>query len=221
MYVIIVGGGQVGYYLTKTLLSEEHEVLLIEKDVARAAALKAELGDDIVKQGDGSEMRVLQEIGLNRTDVIVATTGADEDNLVVCQMAKKKFNVPKTIARVNDPRNEELFQRLGIDITVSSTTLIHRSIAQEIGADSILPLAVLKKSNVEIVQATLTETSTVANKYIRDLTLPQNCVIILVIREEQVILPYGGTLLLPNDLVIVLVSMEGEQELRNTLKGNA
>jgi trk system potassium uptake protein TrkA len=221
MYVIIIGGGQVGYYLTKTLLSEEHEVLLIEKDVARAAALKIELGDDIVKQGDGSEMRVLQEIGLNRADVIVAATGADEDNLVVCQMAKKKFNVPKTIARVNDPRNEELFQRLGIDITVSSTTLIHRSIAQEITADSVLPLAVLKKSNVEIVQAILTETSPVANKYIRDLTLPKNCVFILVIREEQVILPYGGTLLLPNDLVIVLVSMEGEQELRNTLKGNA
>jgi trk system potassium uptake protein TrkA len=221
MYIIIVGGGQVGYYLTKTLLSEEHEVLLIEKDVAQAAALKAELGDDIVKQGDGSEMRVLQEIGLNRADVIVAATGADEDNLVVCQMAKKKFNVPKTIARVNDPRNEELFQHMGIDTTVSSTTLIHHSIAQEITADSVLPLAVLKKSNVEIVQATLAETSPIANKYIRDLTLPKNCMFILVIREEQVILPLGGTLLLPNDLVIVLVSMEGEQELRNALKGNA
>ena len=131
MYVIVVGGGKVGYYLTKQLLSEGHEVLLLEKDRRRQAALAEQMGE-VVVQGDGCEVRIMSEAGFGRADVIVAVTGDDEDNLVICQMAKRKFQTPRTVARVNDPDNLMLFEKLGIDTTVSSTQIIFNLLDQQI-----------------------------------------------------------------------------------------
>src|SRR6266700_4011398 len=114
MYIIIGGGGDVGYYLTKSLLSQGHEVLLLEKGNIRYQALSEELGQSVVR-GDACEARTMEEVGANRADVVIAVTGEDEDNLVICQMAKKRFNVTRTIARLNNPKHEVLFQKLGID----------------------------------------------------------------------------------------------------------
>src|SRR5919205_1439996 len=150
MYCVVVGGGNVGYYLTKDLVSAGHEVLLLEKDRGRAARLVEELGE-VALQGDGCEVRVMEETGFGRADVIVAVTGDDEDNLVVCQMAKRKFDVPRTIARVNSPTNEAIFGKLGIDTTVSSTRIIFNLIEQEIETDQVVPLAALSRGNLEIV----------------------------------------------------------------------
>src|SRR5713101_5967056 len=123
MYIIIGGGGEVGYYLTKSLLVQGHEVLLLEKGSTRYQALSDELGPAVVR-GDACEARTMAEVGASRADVVIAVTGEDEDNLVICQMAKKRFNVARTIARLNNPRHEDLFERLGIDITVSPTKAI-------------------------------------------------------------------------------------------------
>src|SRR4051794_29058802 len=123
MYIIVVGGGKVGYYLTKTLVNEGYEVLLIEKS-AKKVAVYAERFGAVVLEGDGAEFSTLEKAGTGRAEVVIAVTGDDEDNLVICQTAKMQFDVPRTIARVNNPKNEELFKRLGIDVTVSSTNII-------------------------------------------------------------------------------------------------
>lgn len=123
-YVIVVGGGKVGYYLTHRLLAAEYEVALIEKDRSRAASISAQLGSCACLVGDGDEMAFLASTGIERADVLAAVTGDDEDNLVACQLAKRQFKVPHTIARVNNPSNVQLFHKLGVDVAVSATELI-------------------------------------------------------------------------------------------------
>ena len=171
MYAIIIGGGKVGYYLTKTLLGASHEVLLVEKERSHYKDLFEELGE-IAFNGDGDEMRVLEEIGVNRADIFVAVTGDDEDNLVACQIAKKKFSCPRVIARVNNPKNEELFKQLGIDATVSATRLIYGLIEQEIQAPDVIPLLTLRKGNLEIVEVAIPKNAPVVGKTVNDILFP-------------------------------------------------
>jgi trk system potassium uptake protein TrkA len=131
VYIIIIGGGRVGYYLSKALLNEGHEILVIEKDAAKVEHIEEELGS-ICMQGDGCEAATLEEAGTERAGLFIAVTNEDEDNLVACQVAKHKFNVPRIIARIGNPKNETLFKRLGIDVTVSATNLILEYIEQEV-----------------------------------------------------------------------------------------
>ena len=131
MYIVIGGGGQVGYYLAKGLIEQGHEVLLLEKDRKRVEHLSEELGETSVVRGDACEARTLAEVGASRANLVIAVTGDDEDNLVICQVAKARFHVPSTIARVNNPRNEGLFRRLGIDVIISPTqSILHMIEAQ-------------------------------------------------------------------------------------------
>lgn len=213
MYIIVAGGGKVGHYLTRALMSAGHEVLLLEKDKSRADYLTQDLGP-IVSRGDACEVRTMREIGMQRADVVVATTGDDEDNLVTCQMAKRKFHVPRTIARVNNPQNEELFQKLGIDTTVSSTKIIFNLIEQQIETDEIIPLAPLKRGNIEIVEIDLGPESPVVGKRIPQLGLPDEALIISVVRGDQAILPNVDVQFRDGDSVIALVTAEKEALLR-------
>lgn len=214
MYVIVVGAGKVGYYLSKRLMNEGHEVLLMEKDRRRAALVSEEMGD-IVMQGDGCEIRVMAEAGFGRADVIVAVTGDDEDNLVICQMAKRQFNVPRTLARVNNPVNEELFQQLGIDTTVSSTAIIFSLIDQQIEPGQVIPLGLLRKGNIEVVAISVSERSPVLGSAIQDIELPANALIISVVRGEQAILPRPDTRIEAGDSIVALASAETEPLLRS------
>ncbi|MDR3710299.1 MAG: NAD-binding protein [Capsulimonadaceae bacterium] len=214
MYVIVVGAGKVGYYLSKRLMNEGHEVLLMEKDRRRAAMLVEELGD-VVMQGDGCEIRVMSEAGFGRADTIVAVTGDDEDNLVVCQMAKRQFSVPRTIARVNNPINEDLFSKLGIDTSVSSTALIYNMIDQQIEPGQIIPIGALRKGNIEIVTINISENSPVLGRPVKDIGLPDRALIISIIRDENALLPQGDTRFMPGDSVIALVSTQDESSLRS------
>lgn len=218
MYVIIVGGGKVGYHLSKVTMQEGNEVLLIEKDRKTAEWLTGELGE-IVMLGDGCEVRTMQEAGMGRANVVVAVTGDDEDNLVICQMAKRKFGVPRTLARVNDPRNEELFKQLGIDQTVSSTRIIFNLLEQQIETGQVIPLAALKKGDIEVVEADISSESPVINQKIGQLDLPPNTLIISVIREEHAIIPHADTKLRPGDSVIAMIKAERERDLRAVFAG--
>jgi len=213
MYVIVVGAGKVGYYLSKQLIAEGHEVLLMEKDRRRQAMLAEELGD-VVMQGDGCEVRVMAEAGFGRADVIVAVTGDDEDNLVICQMAKKKFATPRTVARVNNPGNLDLFRRLGIDTTVSSTQIIFNLLEQQIEPGEIIPLGALKNGNIEIVAISVSEKSPVLSRTIRDLPLPGNALIISVVRNDNALLPQADTIFEADDTVIAMVVADEEPQLR-------
>ncbi len=218
MYVIIIGGGKVGYHLTKTLVQENHEVLLIEKDRKTYVWLVEMLGD-VVMFGDGCEVRTMEEAGMSRANVVVAVTGDDEDNLVICQMAKRKFGVPRTLARVNDPRNEELFRELGIDQTVSSTRVIYNLLEQQIETGQIIPLAALKKGEIEVVEADITSSSPVLGMRIGQLDLPPNTLIISVIREGHAVLPHADTKLRAGDSVIAMIKADREKELRKVFAG--
>jgi len=212
MYVIVVGGGKVGYYLTKQLLSEGHEVLLLEKDRRRQAMLAEQMGE-IVVQGDGCEVRLMAEVGFGRADVIVAVTGDDEDNLVICQMAKKKFQAPRTVARVNDPNNLTLFERLGIDTTVSSTQIIFNLLDQQIEPGEVIPLGALKNGNIEVVTITVSERSPVLGRTVQDLPLPGNALIISVVRRDNALLPQGDIRFEAGDTAIAMVAADQESQL--------
>lgn len=220
MYIIVMGGGQVGYHLGRTLMAKGHEVLLVEKDPSRAAQLTDALGP-VVFEGDGCEFRVLQQVGTSRADVVAAVTGDDEDNLVMCQISKRHFNVARTIARVNDPRNEDIFQRLGIDECVSSTKVIDDLIEQEMGTGDVIPLAALRRGSLEIVEGTILPHSPAVNRAVRDLPLPKESLITCIIRGGDAILPQADTVLQAQDVVIALVHSEQQEELQTALRGRA
>lgn len=213
MYVLIVGCGNVGFYLAKALMAANHEVMTVECDTARYNFLKSELGDQVTL-GRGDEYRVLEMVGAARCEVVVACTGDDEDNLIICQMAKKYFGVIRTLARVNDPRNEEIFQKLGIDAAVSSTRIIYQLIEQEISVDDIIPLAALKRGDLEIVDIEISEMSPVLGKSLSDLTLPGEALIISIIRKDAAMLAHGTTVLEQGDSVIALVRHSVEARVR-------
>jgi len=220
MYVIVVGGGEVGYHLTRTLADEGHEVLLVEKDKRTAESLTEELGE-LVLHGDGCEFRTMNEAGMGRADVVTAVTGDDEDNLVICQMAKRRFGVPRTVARVNNPNNEALFQRLGIDQTVSATRVIFNIVEEQIDTDQVIPLVALRRGKIEIVEINISEDSPVVGEKIKDLELPPNTLIISIIREDQAEIPNAEAELRSGDTIIALVGSEVEKDLRSVFSGHA
>ncbi|MEW6685943.1 MAG: NAD-binding protein [Candidatus Edwardsbacteria bacterium] len=213
MYIIIIGGGKVGYNLTKLLLAEGHEVLLVEKDKVRFQELSAEFGEKVV-YGDGAEVNLLKDAGANRADLVVAVTGEDEDNLVICQMAKLIFLKPRTVARINDPENEEIFANVGIDMTVNTTNLISALIGHKVHAGTLTPLLTLRGGNVEIVQIEIESSSPAANRQVKDLTLPKDSLLISIIRHSEAIIPSGDSTILPGDTVIAVARKESEQNLR-------
>ncbi len=216
MYIIIGGGGDIGYYLTKTLLSQGHEVLLLEKNAGRAQSLSEELGQAVMR-GDACEARTLAEVGANRADVVIAVTGEDEDNLVICQMAKRRFNVSRTIARLNNPKHEQIFQKLGIDSTVSPTRTILSLIELELSSASFVPIMTLKRAGLEIIEMRISRDSPVAGRFLRQVNLPTNSSVILIIRDLQHIFPSAETRILSDDEVYALVGQEDEEALRKAL----
>lgn len=219
MYIIVGGGGDVGYYLTRNLLSRGHEVLLLEKSANRVQSLSEELGQSVIK-GDACEARTMEEAGAQRADVIIAVTGEDEDNLVICQMAKKRFNVTRTIARLNNPKHEELFQKLGIDVTISPTKAILSLIESELPGPHFIPLMTLKKAGLEIVALNVPPLSPVAGKKLSQINLPRKSTLALIMRGNEPLFPNADTELQENDEVYALLSSEGEEELRKTF-GNS
>src|ERR1044071_8029107 len=149
MFVIVGGGGKVGFYLGKELAEQGHEVVIIEQDARRAAEIENELGN-MVFVGDAAETVILQAAGAARADLVAAVTGDDEDNLVICQVAKARFHATRTIARINNPKNAEIFLKLGIDDTVSATDVVLSVIEQEIPRQHMVPLLKLRNTDVEI-----------------------------------------------------------------------
>jgi trk system potassium uptake protein len=213
MYIIVAGGGKVGFYLARELIAGGHEVLLIERSGPRCEIIAAELGN-VVQRGNADEASVLADAGTNRADVMVAVTGDDEDNLVICQVAKRRFNVPRVIARINNPKNESIFRLLGIDATVSSTDLILSVIEQEIPEQALVPLLRLRHADVEVVDITLPKDSTLDGIALRELRLPPDSLIAFVIRGGDSIFPSGTTTLRGGDEILALTRPIHEDELR-------
>lgn len=216
MFIIVVGGGKVGYYLTKTLVNEGYEVLLIERNPQKVELYSERFGE-VVMRGDGAEARTLQEAGVERADVVIATTGEDEDNLVICQVAKRRFGVNHTISRVNNPKNEEIFKRLGIDTTISVTNLILSYIEQNLPDRELSHLITLSHADLAIVEARVSPRSPYVTRPLRDLRLPEDVAVSAVIRRGELMIPGPDTQLQPGDDVIALANRASEDELREAL----
>ncbi len=219
MYIVIIGGGRVGYYLSKALLDEGHEVLIIEKAANVCETINDELGS-ICYRGDGCETSTLAQVGTGRADMLVAVTGDDADNLVACQVAKHKFKVPRTIARIRNPKNQVLFKKLGIDVTISSTNVILEQITEEVPTHPVVHLREIRDRGLEIIEVKIPQGATTIGKAIRDIVLPSGTLLPLIIRKAQKpVVPNPNTLLVAEDQVIAVVDPSSEEELRKALRG--
>src|SRR5215212_4040079 len=219
MYIIVVGGGRVGYYLTKELLEAGHELVVLEKNERRARQISDELGS-IVLARDGCEGKHLAEAGANRAAIVAAVTGDDEDNLVVCQMAKHHFEVPRTIARVNNPKNEPLFRHLGVDAIISPTRMALAAIEQDIPVHELLHLAQLEGGELELIEAQIGEDSPAVGRRPSDIPLPEGCSLFVLIRGDSAQPIRPETLFAAGDKVLAISRTECEIDLRRELIGD-
>jgi len=218
MFILIVGAGKVGYFLAKRLHVNKHTVSIVDKDKPRCEEIAKEL-EILVVQGDGCDPHILEEAGAKRADVVAAVTGGDEDNLIICQLAKEMFNVRRTVGRVNNPDNEHVFAELRVDVPVDSTKIIAKIIEEEASFSDFVNLMSFKRGKLAIVRVDLPEDSPVINKQIQDIQLPEDSVLVSIVRGEEVIVPKGNTLLQSGDDIIALTLVGNEPQLLNLLVG--
>jgi len=218
MRIVIIGAGKIGYFLAKRLVADKHTVSVVEKDLFICEELAKEL-EILVINGDGCEPRILEEAGVDRAEVLAAVTGDDEDNLIICQLAKEKFNVQRTVGRVNDPDNEHTFAHLGIDVPVDSTKIIAKIIEEEVSFSDFVNLMSFKRGKLTIVRVDLPKESPVINKQVRDVSWPENSVLVSILRGEEVIIPKGNTVFSPGDDVIAITLIGNEPQLLTLLVG--
>ena len=219
MYIIVVGAGKVGYHLAKALVKSDHEVFIVERSPRKCEAIREELGS-LVIIGNGCEEGILREAGTSRADVFIAVTGNDEDNLVACQIAKHRFQVPRTISLINNPDNEKLFVELGVDVCVSSTDIIQSHIEEELPTHSLVHFMAIKGSNREVVGIRIPPDAAVVGQVLGKVPIPEDSLVSFILKKD-------GTLLVPNaeavlsseDEVVVITTVEGEEALREALTG--
>jgi trk/ktr system potassium uptake protein len=218
MYFVIAGGGEVGFHLAKALLESGHEIMLIESDRRRAQFVEEQLGS-VVLNAPADEGRFQIEAGCQRADAMIAVTGEDPANLVICQLAKWKCNVPRVIARVNDPKNEIVFKALGIDETISSTRVLMSVIEQELPSSGFVPLMPLTGSHLELIEAEITADTPSAGKTVRALGLPRGSAVGGIVRKGNVLHADEDEVLEVGDRLVILAPTKDESEVRKALSG--
>jgi trk system potassium uptake protein len=218
MYILIAGGGKVGANLARVLLGDgKHEVTLIEQRRDRFERLELEFEHQVLL-GDATELYVLERAGIARPpDVVAALTGDDEDNLIICQLAKEKYGVTNVIARVNDPRNQAHFDLLGISPTVSATRGLMALIEHEVPEHDLVHLLELRKENLEIVEVQIPNGAPAAGKRVEKLSLPEGSRLISIMRNGRSEIAVGSTELQPGDQVLAILQPGKEDELRRVL----
>jgi trk system potassium uptake protein TrkA len=218
MYIILVGGGKIGHFLAKRLVADKHTVALIDKNKKVCEEIAQDL-NIVVIVGDGCDSRYLEEAGIARADVIAAVTGQDEDNMVICQLAKEKFHINRTVARVNNPQNEHIFSELGVDVPIDATEIIAKIIEEEVSFADFVNLMSFNRGKISIVRIDLPDNSPVINKKVSQISLPPDSVFVSIIRGEKIIVPKGNTVFAAGDDLIALTLVENKQQLLKTLIG--
>lgn len=219
MRIVINGGGKVGSFLASDMVKNGHQVTVIERRADVAEKITLEVPEALIILGDGCDVRFQEDADTSRAGVFVSVTGDDDDNLVACQIAQNVFSVPRAIARVNNPKNEQIFHALGIE-AVSSTTIISRLIEEEVSVGDIITLQTLKKGKLALVELDLPQADCpIANQLVKDIQMPEDCVLVAIIRDEEVLIPRGDTLIKPGDSVVALASREKERLLKKKLLG--
>jgi len=210
VFIIVIGGGKVGYYLAKTLAQLKHKITVIETDKALCMHIANTTSnlDISVINGDGTSVNYLIDADIESADALIAVTGKDQDNLVACQLAKKRFSIKKTIARVNNPKNIKIFEKLGVDSAVSSTSSLVDIIEREVFISGLKSLTTI--GNISINEIKLQSKFSSIDKQIKNLKIPEGCIIISIIRNNQLMIPSGSTILHKDDELIV-VSKKGDE----------
>lgn len=213
MKSIIIGGGKVGYYLVQTLKKRGYHVVLIERNGAICQKIAEDIDIEIIC-GDGTDLEVLKDAGIQEAEIIAAVTGTDEENLVICEIAKVSFNISKTIARINNPKNIAMFKALGVDKTVCSTEVIANLIEYEFDKDNFKLIHTFERGAMILVEIIIHADDRWSNQFIQDMDLPAECVITSILRDEQVIYPRGDTRFLENDKVLVITNKAALAKLK-------
>lgn len=217
MRAIIVGGGKVGFYLSKTLLEHGYAVSIIEKEKELSRYCANNLDAEVVC-GNGTTVEALEACGAAKADCLIAVTGQDESNLVCCQIAKKKFGIKKAIAKVNNPKNAEALQQLGVDIVISATDNIIQALEHEVDLSAMKRLMVIDGEEASLMEITLPSNYALDGKTLMEVQMPTDCNIACINRKGKTIIPRGGTTLCSGDTLLVVMMSKAEKELRKTLK---
>lgn len=220
MNVIIVGGGKVGTHLASLLLGEGHRVRVVEFHPVKLKALREILPDETLVAGSGTDPAVLEAVGVREADVLAAVTGNDAANLVATSLARFEFGVPRTIARVKDPRHGWMFTReMGVDVTVDQADIMARLVAEQMSLGNMMTLLKLSKGDYSLVEEQVHPQAPAAGRRIMDLRFPEECILAGVLREGRLIIPHGGTVLLPGDEILAVVHAARAEELAGILGG--
>jgi trk system potassium uptake protein TrkA len=220
MYILIVGAGKVGWNLARELIEKGNEVTVIESDPHRYAMVEEEL-EHAVQSGDGSELWVLERGGIERADMVIAVTGDDEDNILICQVAREKYGVEQVIARCNNPRNLPHFQLLGVKPAVSATDLILRLIEHEVPQYGLLHLLDLPQERLEIIELEVAKGSAAAGAEVRQLGLPDGALVISILRDGKGFVPRGDAVMEPGDEVLLVLDVGLEGDVTGLFSGAA
>jgi trk system potassium uptake protein TrkA len=206
MFVIIVGGGNTGSYLSKLLIDAGHKVRVIEERPNLLEKLKVEIPEDSIIAGDGSSPTVLEQAGVLHANVLAAVTGDDDTNLVISSLARFEFKVPRVIGRVNNPKNAWLFTpEMGVDVSLNQAEILAHLVAEEMSLGDMMTLLKLRRGEYSLIEEKVHPDSIAANQSLRELTMPPETTIVAIIRKNQLIIPRGDTVLLPADEIIALL----------------
>ena len=218
MKIIIVGGGQVGAYLAGLLIERGHEIKIIEQREARLPALKRDLPADCIVLGNGTDPKVLEGAGILNANVVAAVTGADETNLVIATIARMEYGVRRVVGRVNNPKNAWLFNgTMGVDAALNQADLMARLVAEEMTMGEMMTLLELNDGKYSLVERHVDPSSAVSGKTLRDIQFPSECVLVAILRDQQMIIPNGDAVLNANDKVVVLTSTAQLKKLADIL----
>lgn len=206
MYIIIVGGGQVGAYLASLLLAEKHQIKIIENSMDKLTILKQSIPAEMLILGSGSDPNVLEAAGIHRANVVAAVTGSDETNLVVCSLARQEFRVPRVIARVNNPKNAWLYiPEMGVDVALNQADLLAHLIAEEMSLGDMMTLLKLRKGLYSLVEEKVHPDSIANGKTVRDLDFPPRCALAAIIRKGELTIPRGDIVLQTADELLAVI----------------
>ncbi|MEJ6951952.1 potassium channel family protein [Natronospora cellulosivora (SeqCode)] len=212
MFIIIVGGGKVGRYLVRDFTQKGYEVVLVEKDNDKVMKIEEEYDIDVLC-GDGSESEVLEKAGIEECDAVIAVTEEDQDNLVICQLAERQYNIAKTCTRVNTPGNEKLFSWLGVNVAVSSASILSAMVEHEVTINDLSSLLNKDQDKLKLIRITVEEDSEVVNKKLNEIELPLESVLVAILRENDSLVPRGNTKILCGDVILALTKPELKKEL--------
>lgn len=219
MYIVIAGAGRVGLVLAKKLREDKHQVCLIDKNADLCHNLAKELKDILLILGDAAYPEILKEAKIDKADVLVSATSSDEDNIVICDLAKNFLNIKRAVAIVNDPKHLPLYKHMGVDNPVDSTSIIARIVEEEASFTDVMTLLSIKRGRLSIVRVDIPQNSPVVNKALSEIKLPPNSVLVSILRGTEIIIPSGTTKIYPDDEIIAATLIDVEKDLIKTLIG--